>query len=114
MRTAVEQELDGNSLKPLLMNHETAWDKPVLMSHGPGNFAVRLGRWRLIHYADGSEELYDMKADPGEFSNLAAHAAHDAAREKLRKHLPTTWRYIMGRRFETFSDSFARPSTADQ
>ena len=41
------------------------------MSHGPGNFAVRKGRWRLIHYADGSEELYDMKLDPAEFVNLA-------------------------------------------
>jgi arylsulfatase A-like enzyme len=106
----VEQELDGHSLKPLLMNPETAWDQPVLMSHGPGNFAVRLGGWRLIHYADGSEELYDMEADPGELTNLATHTKHDDTRRKLRGHLPKSWRYVLGRRFKEFSDSFAKPT----
>ena len=42
-----------------------AWEKPVLMSDGPGNFAVRQCQWRLIHYADGSEEPYNLKADAG-------------------------------------------------
>lgn len=105
----VEQELDGNSLKPLLTNPSSTWDKAALMSHGPGNFAVRKGRWRLIHYADGSEELYDMKLDPAEFVNLANDPKHKDRCQELRKHLPKSWRYIMGPRFKKFSNSFAEP-----
>lgn len=101
----VEQEVDGNSLKPLLTNPSVAWDKPVLISHGPGNFAVRKDQWRLIHYADGSEELYDVTGDPGEFVNMAL----EPKREELRKHVPKSWKYVMGPRFKSFSDSFAKP-----
>ena len=35
------------------------------------NHGVRSERWRYIRYADGSEELYDMAADPNEWHNLA-------------------------------------------
>ena len=34
-------------------------------------------------YADGSEELYDMKADPNEWKNLAGDASY---RQVLREH----------------------------
>jgi len=103
----VEQELDGNSLKSLLTKPSSTWDKAALMSHGPGNFAVRKGRWRLIHYADGSEELYDMKLDSAEFVNLANDIKHKDRCQELRKHLPKSWRYVMGPRFKKFSNSFA-------
>lgn len=105
----IEQKLDGNSLKPLLKNPSLAWDKAALMSHGPGNFSVRKNRWRLIQYADGSEELYDMKMDPGEFVNLANDPEHRAKLEDLRNHIPKSWRYLMGPRFKKFSGSFAKP-----
>lgn len=105
----VKQELDGNSLTAVLNDPSTTWDKPVLISHGPGNFAVRQGRWRLIHYADGSEELYDLKADPGELTNLARNSRFDPQRDALRKHIPQNWQYVMGPRFTKFSDSFAKP-----
>ncbi len=29
-------------------------------------------KWRYIRYADGAEELYDMVADPREWTNLAS------------------------------------------
>lgn len=106
----VEQQLDGNSLRQLMMNPKVAWDKPVLMSHGPGNFAVRKNHWRLIHYADGSEELYDLNKDPNEFSNLAVHTEYDEQRKRLRQHLPKSWRYIMGPGFKKFHQSFAKPT----
>jgi len=98
----VEQELDGNSLKPLLTNPSASWDKSALMSHGPENFAVRKGPWRLIRYADGSEELYDMKMDPGEFVNLAHDPSYKGRRKKLRKHVPKSWSYVLGPASKSF------------
>ena len=103
----VDQPLDGDSLKPLMQTRPRRWDRPVVMSHGPGNFAVRHEQWRLIRYADGSEELYDIYEDPQEWTNLAVKPEHDAVRVGLRKHLPKTWKYVLGPRFKWFEDSFA-------
>jgi len=110
---AIDQPLDGANLTPLLENPDADWNRPAIMSHGPGNFAVRLDQWRLIRYADGSEELYDIHRDPKEHTNLATDPAYDATRLKLREHVPGTWRYNMGPRFERFSNAFAKPP-ADQ
>jgi hypothetical protein len=40
------------------------------------------------HYADGSEELYDMRADPDEWKNLAADAQLADVKRDLAKWLP--------------------------
>ncbi|MFT5525447.1 MAG: hypothetical protein ACI9HK_003415, partial [Pirellulaceae bacterium] len=40
--------------------------------HGPNNHSVRSQEYRYIRYADGGEELYDDRKDPGEFQNLAS------------------------------------------
>ncbi len=32
----IDQHLDGNNLKPLLVDPKIAWDKAVITSHGPG------------------------------------------------------------------------------
>ncbi|PXA03615.1 iduronate-2-sulfatase [Coraliomargarita sinensis] len=109
----LEQQVDGNSLVPLLQTPSMAWDKPVLMSHGPGNFAVRHGPWRLIRYADGGEELYHLGKDPGEYENLAIHPGREATRATLRAHIPESWRYVMGPRFKKFSEAFSPPVTGE-
>ena len=105
----IDQPLDGDSLKPLMSTEVVQWDRPVVMSHGPGNFAVRYGRYRLIRYADGSEELYDIHADPKEWDNLATKSKYDATRAELREYLPKDWKYLIGPRFKKFEDSFAEP-----
>ena len=45
-------------------------------------------KWRYIHYADGSEELYARGDDPEEFKNLASDAAYKEVVEDLRKWIP--------------------------
>ena len=110
----VEQPLDGNSLKPLLGNSETTWTKPALMSHGPGNFAIRQGPWRLIHYADGTEELYNIDKDPQEFTNLANQPEFATTIETLRTSIPKDWKYLLGPRFKQFADHFSEPPTSEK
>lgn len=85
---SVPGELEGMSLVPLLENAEAPRTRPAITSHGPGNDAVRTEQHRYIRYADGSEELYDLKKDPNEYTNLAADAATAALREELAAFLP--------------------------
>lgn len=44
-------------------------------------------RWRYTRYAEGSEELYDRRADPHEFDNLIATAKDDAKLQAVIKRL---------------------------
>jgi arylsulfatase A-like enzyme len=62
---------DGNSVAPLLANPSAEWEHPVVIAYGPVNFAIRDERFRSLHYEDGSAELYDLRNDPNEWTNLA-------------------------------------------
>jgi arylsulfatase A-like enzyme len=81
-------DLEGHSLVPQLKDAQAPRPWPALTTHNPGNHAIRTGQWRYIRYADGSEELYDMKADPNEWTNLASSAKHASTKEVLAKWLP--------------------------
>jgi len=83
------KELDGVSLRPLLVNPETAWERPALITHGRHSHALRTQRWRFIQYADGSRELYDHDADPMEWKNLAGDPRFAEEIQALAKWLPT-------------------------
>ena len=81
-------DLEGLSLAPQLKDAATRRDRPAITSHNQGNHGVRSERWRYIRYADGSEELYDMQADPNEWTNLAARPEHAAVMAAHRQWLP--------------------------
>jgi len=81
--------LEGLSLVPQLKDASAPRDHPAITTHGPGNHGLRTERWRYIRYADGSEELYDLAADPEEWANLANHPKHADAKRDLAKWLPT-------------------------
>ena len=82
------EELEGLSLVPQLRNANAPRDRYAFTSHGPGNDAVRTETHRYIRYADGSEELYDLRNDPEEFTNLASNTETEALKEKLGALLP--------------------------
>ena len=81
--------LDGRSLVPLLRNPELPW-QPAVTTHGRLNHAVRSDDFRYIRYADGTEELYDHRVDPMEWTNLAGDELYAAAKRKLSRWLPET------------------------
>ncbi|QNN24670.1 sulfatase [Planctomycetales bacterium ZRK34] len=80
--------LEGHSLVPQLKDPSTERAWPAITSHNQGNHTIRTEKWRYIHYADGSEELYDMVNDPQEWKNLAGDAKYDAVKAELAKYLP--------------------------
>ena len=81
-------ELDGVSLMPLLRDPAARWERPALMTYRRGNHAIRDARWRYIRYANGDEELYDLQADPNEWTNLAGAPQHAAVKQRLARWLP--------------------------
>jgi arylsulfatase A-like enzyme len=83
-------DLEGHSLLPQLRDAAAPRLQPAITTHGPGNHAVRNERWRYIRYADGSEELYDIAADPHEWHNLAADAKLADVKRDLAAWLPKT------------------------
>lgn len=83
------QHLEGMSLVPLLEDPSRERNRPAVTTHNIGNHTVRTQQWRYIRYADGSEELYDMQADPHEWTNLAADPKQRETIAALAKWLPT-------------------------
>ncbi len=82
------RDLEGHSLVPQLQTEPVKREHPAITSHGPGNHTVRTERWRYIRYADQSEELYDMQADPNEWTNLASRTEHSALKQELAAWMP--------------------------
>jgi choline-sulfatase len=82
-------DLEGHSLRPQLDNPAAPRAWPAITTSNQGNHSVRTRDWRLIRYADGSEELYDHRVDPREEWNLATDPRQAAQRAALRAHLPT-------------------------
>jgi arylsulfatase A-like enzyme len=80
--------LEGHSLAPLLKNAKAKRDWPAITTHNRDNHAVRSERWRYIRYADGSEELYDHRRDPNEWTNLAGSPGYAEVIAEHRRRLP--------------------------
>jgi arylsulfatase A-like enzyme len=81
-------DLEGHSLVPQLRDAKAPREWPAITSHNQGNYSIRSERWRYIHYANGSEELYDMQNDPHEWTNVYEAAANAAVLAEHRKWLP--------------------------
>ena len=75
---------------PQLKKAKTPRPWPAITTHNLGNHSVRSARWRYIRYADGSEELYDMHADPNEWTNLAKEPKYAGVIRDHAKWLPKT------------------------
>lgn len=86
----VRDELEGDSLAPLLETPDAEWNRPAVTTFRRGEHAVRDRRFRYIRYADGSEELYDHSKDPQEWHNLADEDEFAKIKQRLGRWLPET------------------------
>ncbi|MGY8769209.1 MAG: sulfatase-like hydrolase/transferase [Pirellulales bacterium] len=82
------QKHEGVSMRTLLADPKAKWDRPALTTHGRNNHSLRSQDYRYIRYADGSEELYDHRSDPMEFTNLAKDPKMAKIKKEFAPWLP--------------------------
>lgn len=85
------KELQGTSLLPLLNDsNASGWPKQEAFTVSrQGGESLRTDHWRFTHWGFGEDglELYDLKNDPGEFTNLAANPEYAATLRQLQQRL---------------------------
>ena len=84
--------LQGVSLVPVL-NDPAATAKRGALSFASG-YSWRTSDWAYMRYTDGSEELYDMNEDPGQFRNLAKDPEHATTLKRLTADLDAKLRSV--------------------
>lgn len=80
--------LEGHSLINQLKDATADRPWPAITTHNKGNHGIRSEHWRYIVYADGTEELYDMREDPNEWTNLAGNPKYAEVIAEHRKWIP--------------------------
>lgn len=83
---SVPSEVQGESLVGMLKDPSAAV-RSTALAVGRNGHALRSSRWAYARYADQSELLYDMRKDPGQFTNLALSADHEKTVMNFRKRL---------------------------
>ncbi len=81
-------DLEGHSVIPLLKDAAAPRAWPAITTHNHDNHTIRTEKWRYIRYADGSEELYDLQADPNEWKNIAGDPNLAETKRDLAQWLP--------------------------
>lgn len=81
----IPSSVEGKSLVPVLED-PTAKVKSGAISFNKGA-SLRTARWHFMKYNDGSTELYDMREDPKQFTNLASDTAHSEVAKRLERQL---------------------------
>lgn len=80
------------SLVPLLKNPQADWPHAAITHlDKPNNYGISGKRFRYIHYDNGDEELYDIKTDPYEWTNLASDPKFVDKKKSLQQHAPQTF-----------------------
>ena len=86
-----DHKLEGESIAATLADPDSARDRTVLLPYmAPGEYALINRDWRYIHWSDG-DELYDVQADPNEWTNLANNPEHADVIARMKEQAPTNF-----------------------
>lgn len=85
----VPPHVQGRSLVPALDDPGAVVHESVYCLRSRSDHLLRTDRWALIEYQDGRAgvELYDMRRDPRQYTNLATDAGHEEVLRDLRGKL---------------------------
>lgn len=92
----VPNTLDGVSLRPLLNDPTTRWERPaitqVYFSEDAQGYSLRNERWRYTEWNEGQDgrELYDHSVDPDDVTNLAHQPEYSQLIKTLSAQLKAT------------------------
>lgn len=76
--------LQGESLLPLLRNPHATIRSSALSIHNRHGGGLRLADWHYMNYGEQGEELYDMKHDPHQYTNLAGDKRYEQILRRVR------------------------------
>jgi len=76
IEVASKKPLDGRSLEPLLLGSDEPWPERTIFNCWRGRVSVRTQQYRLDHQG----KLFDMIADPGQYTDVAGEHPGIAAR----------------------------------
>jgi iduronate 2-sulfatase len=81
----IPRGVQGTSLVPILKDHSRSVKDGVL-SFASGT-SWRTKDWAYMQYGGGAAELYDMRVDPGQFTNLVNRPDHADTRNRFSQEL---------------------------
>ncbi|MBB6463519.1 sulfatase-like hydrolase/transferase [Flammeovirga kamogawensis] len=84
----IKENLDGHDFSSLLLDPTAKWDYPGVTISATGT-SVTDETWHYIHNLSGAEELYNLKDDPLEWTNLINDPKYKAIIESLKKWVPS-------------------------
>ncbi len=83
--------VDGRSLVPLLEKPDAEWPHPAFI-HANKDHGMVTDQYRYSISNNGTEKLFDLRADPDEWKNLAADPAHAARVKQMRAAVEQAWK----------------------
>ena len=88
--------LEGMDMTPLLKGEQTVWRDDLFLVYNQHHYQpharmrmIRTREWKLVHhYEEGmGHELYDLKTDPGETTNVYGEPGLDSIQAELGRRL---------------------------
>jgi arylsulfatase A-like enzyme len=96
-KTTIPGDIQGKSFAPLLMGKDTPWRKAAYYHyyefpephHVYPHFGVRTDQYTLVHFYGGLDtwELYDLKKDPQQVTNLFGKPGYEKITTELKAQL---------------------------
>ncbi len=102
------QQSPGRSYAGMLEGKEVEWTDEVFYEMENVR-AIRTSDWKYVHrHPDGPDELYDLKNDPDERTNLVGRSSDEDAQLRMKKKLETFFAKYADARYDLYKAGGAK------